>query len=60
MDQPDTPRTLAQTAFYSGTFSKGSRHRFLEVINFLKDVGAPDEIPGVTTEGPVYGVDWND
>jgi hypothetical protein len=55
-----TPRTLAQTAFNCGKYDKGSRSKLLEVINFLKDVGAPDEIPGVTTMGPVYGVDWND
>jgi hypothetical protein len=60
VDHTYTPRTLAQTAFYGGTANRASRRNLSEAINFLKDVGAPDEIPGVTAMGPVYGVEWND
>jgi len=47
--------TIAQAAWQQGNINLNSRKGCDEILMMLNEAGAPDEVPGMTTDGPVYG-----
>ena len=51
-------KTIVQAAWHAGLFNRTMRKRAMEIVNMLREAGAPDELPDVAP-GPVYGSVYN-